>query len=219
MSDQAASISPDHPLTGGCFCGALKYALSAPPKMSGYCHCTQCQRLNGARSPPTRRASNSALTPARHPSLSQDVPSCTRSTSQRPPSHGHPPPQTTATSSTTRRSLTRRVCVARRADAASRRITPKRAVRVYGARNWIATERDASYGTTRCGLSGIYSMGRGSWMSGMGWGSGRDIMIYRCVWTSRNVHSANQELAVFHDHKWCKYIHQASRGNACAQAA
>ncbi|KZV67615.1 hypothetical protein PENSPDRAFT_46918 [Peniophora sp. CONT] len=47
MSDRTTSISPEHPLTGGCFCGALKYALSAPPKMSGYCHCTQCQRLNG----------------------------------------------------------------------------------------------------------------------------------------------------------------------------
>ncbi|KAI0035153.1 Mss4-like protein [Vararia minispora EC-137] len=40
-------ISLTEPLTGGCFCGAVSYALSAPPTMSAYCHCTQCQRLNG----------------------------------------------------------------------------------------------------------------------------------------------------------------------------
>src|SRR5712671_3307645 len=40
-------ITPSSPLTGSCFCGAVKYALSAPPVLRAYCHCTQCQRLTG----------------------------------------------------------------------------------------------------------------------------------------------------------------------------
>jgi len=40
-------ITPSSPLTGSCFCGAVKYTLSAPPVLRAYCHCTQCQRLTG----------------------------------------------------------------------------------------------------------------------------------------------------------------------------
>ncbi|KAI0307625.1 Mss4-like protein [Multifurca ochricompacta] len=39
--------SPSSPLTGSCFCGAITYALSSPPVLRAYCHCTQCQRLTG----------------------------------------------------------------------------------------------------------------------------------------------------------------------------
>ncbi|KZP28924.1 hypothetical protein FIBSPDRAFT_237293 [Athelia psychrophila] len=34
-------------LKGGCFCGAATFSLSAPPLMSAYCHCTNCQRFTG----------------------------------------------------------------------------------------------------------------------------------------------------------------------------
>ncbi|KAI0323054.1 Mss4-like protein [Amylostereum chailletii] len=42
----SSTVSSTSPLAGGCFCGAVSYALTAPPAMSAYCHCTQCQRLN-----------------------------------------------------------------------------------------------------------------------------------------------------------------------------
>lgn len=35
------------PLAGGCFCGALRYQLSAPPLMIYNCHCTNCQKITG----------------------------------------------------------------------------------------------------------------------------------------------------------------------------
>ena len=35
-------------LTGGCACGAVRYALASEPFASGWCHCTTCQRLSGA---------------------------------------------------------------------------------------------------------------------------------------------------------------------------
>ena len=36
----------DH-LTGGCGCGAVRFALSAPLLGAAYCHCTRCQRRTG----------------------------------------------------------------------------------------------------------------------------------------------------------------------------
>ncbi|KAI0271477.1 Mss4-like protein [Gloeopeniophorella convolvens] len=42
-----STISPSSPLTGSCFCGAVTYALTAPPVLRAYCHCSQCQRLTG----------------------------------------------------------------------------------------------------------------------------------------------------------------------------
>jgi hypothetical protein len=36
------------PLTGGCFCGACRYELSAPPYLVYACHCTDCQRQSGS---------------------------------------------------------------------------------------------------------------------------------------------------------------------------
>jgi hypothetical protein len=42
MSDQT-----DYSIQGGCLCGAVRFALTAPPSSSGYCHCTRCQRRTG----------------------------------------------------------------------------------------------------------------------------------------------------------------------------
>jgi len=35
-------------IQGGCHCGAIRYALSAPPTASMICHCRTCQRISGA---------------------------------------------------------------------------------------------------------------------------------------------------------------------------
>ncbi|HEY9888001.1 MAG TPA: GFA family protein [Candidatus Obscuribacterales bacterium] len=35
-------------LTGGCYCGAVRYRSSATPLDAGFCHCTICQRLGAA---------------------------------------------------------------------------------------------------------------------------------------------------------------------------
>jgi hypothetical protein len=35
------------PLSGGCACGAVRYAVTAPFIGAGYCHCHRCQRRTG----------------------------------------------------------------------------------------------------------------------------------------------------------------------------
>jgi len=32
---------------GGCYCGAVRYAISLPPLVKGQCHCRACQRMSG----------------------------------------------------------------------------------------------------------------------------------------------------------------------------
>ena len=35
-------------LEGGCACGAIRYALTAPPLVVHACHCLDCQRITGS---------------------------------------------------------------------------------------------------------------------------------------------------------------------------
>lgn len=36
-------------LKGGCYCGAIRYEITGPPRWSGHCHCRSCQlALGGA---------------------------------------------------------------------------------------------------------------------------------------------------------------------------
>jgi hypothetical protein len=43
MSDTTKPV-----LTGGCQCGAIRFALSAPPAKVSICHCRMCQKASGA---------------------------------------------------------------------------------------------------------------------------------------------------------------------------
>jgi hypothetical protein len=42
MSDQRKPV-----LTGGCQCGAVRYALYSSPQQAGICHCRMCQKAVG----------------------------------------------------------------------------------------------------------------------------------------------------------------------------
>jgi hypothetical protein len=48
MSATIKSGRPVLPLTGGCPCGAVRYAISAFPLFLYACHCTDCQRQSGS---------------------------------------------------------------------------------------------------------------------------------------------------------------------------
>ncbi len=39
---------PPLPLTGGCQCGSVRYALSGPPVVFYVCHCTECQKQSAS---------------------------------------------------------------------------------------------------------------------------------------------------------------------------
>ena len=39
-------------IEGGCFCGAVRYRASAPPKASLICHCASCRRAAAAPAMP-----------------------------------------------------------------------------------------------------------------------------------------------------------------------
>ena len=43
MAEQSKSV-----LTGGCQCGAVRFAVSAPPARISICHCRMCQKASGA---------------------------------------------------------------------------------------------------------------------------------------------------------------------------
>jgi len=44
-------------LTGGCQCGAIRYALYAPPEEASLCHCRMCQKATGNLFIPLARVS------------------------------------------------------------------------------------------------------------------------------------------------------------------
>ena len=55
-----SNASTQNPITGGCQCGAVRYALRAPPERVHVCHCRMCQKAVGgpfAALAPVRRES------------------------------------------------------------------------------------------------------------------------------------------------------------------
>lgn len=45
-------------LTGGCYCGAVRFEVKGSPKASYFCHCQQCRKLTGSA-----HASNMQISP------------------------------------------------------------------------------------------------------------------------------------------------------------
>jgi hypothetical protein len=43
-----AGTEPEHSLTGGCQCGAIRYALSASPREIYVCHCGECRKQSSS---------------------------------------------------------------------------------------------------------------------------------------------------------------------------
>ncbi|MBS0448319.1 MAG: GFA family protein [Proteobacteria bacterium] len=41
---------PGNTIEGGCLCGAVRYAIGAPPQTSLICHCRTCRRASAAPS-------------------------------------------------------------------------------------------------------------------------------------------------------------------------
>lgn len=41
-------MSGDHPLSGGCQCGAIRYELTHGPLQLFVCHCTQCRKQSAS---------------------------------------------------------------------------------------------------------------------------------------------------------------------------
>lgn len=46
--DPTKPISPSNPLTGRCFCAAVRYTLPHPPIESHLCHCHDCRFSSGS---------------------------------------------------------------------------------------------------------------------------------------------------------------------------
>jgi hypothetical protein len=39
--------SPEHPLSGSCLCGGVRYELTAPFRRANLCHCSRCRKHSG----------------------------------------------------------------------------------------------------------------------------------------------------------------------------
>jgi len=42
------SATEGYSIQGGCACGAIRFGLTEPPTLAGYCHCTRCQARTGS---------------------------------------------------------------------------------------------------------------------------------------------------------------------------
>ena len=40
-------MTPSTPITGGCYCGAIRYEITAAPMLKAQCHCRECQHNSG----------------------------------------------------------------------------------------------------------------------------------------------------------------------------
>jgi hypothetical protein len=53
--------SPQHPLTGRCACGSVRFSVTAQFESARYCHCHNCQRRTGTSSSANARVAASAF--------------------------------------------------------------------------------------------------------------------------------------------------------------
>ena len=61
-SPTRAVILPRLPLTGGCACSAVRYAIDAVPRAFYLCHCTECQRQSSSAYGESLRCDPASLT-------------------------------------------------------------------------------------------------------------------------------------------------------------
>ena len=40
--------SPEHPVRGGCLCGAVRFEIVAPFRRASFCHCSRCRKHSGS---------------------------------------------------------------------------------------------------------------------------------------------------------------------------
>ncbi|HEX7940375.1 MAG TPA: GFA family protein [Gemmatimonadaceae bacterium] len=40
--------SPEHPLSGSCLCGGVRFEVTAPFLWANHCHCSRCRKHSGA---------------------------------------------------------------------------------------------------------------------------------------------------------------------------
>ena len=59
--ETASPPSPSEPLQGGCLCGAVRFEITAPFLLAGYCHCAHCQRRTGTGSSANGRVSQAGF--------------------------------------------------------------------------------------------------------------------------------------------------------------
>ena len=59
MTSEASSPAPR--LTGGCQCGAVRYAVTAEPEKPSICHCRRCQKAFGASFAPLASVKKAAF--------------------------------------------------------------------------------------------------------------------------------------------------------------
>lgn len=48
-------------ITGGCLCGALRYAAAGRPRYAGYCYCADCRKASGSGYVPFMGFASSAV--------------------------------------------------------------------------------------------------------------------------------------------------------------
>jgi hypothetical protein len=48
-------------IQGGCLCGKVRFELTAPPEVAGYCHCTRCQKRTGTAASAQARIDGSSF--------------------------------------------------------------------------------------------------------------------------------------------------------------
>ena len=48
-------------IEGGCLCGKVRYEITAPLVVAGYCHCTRCQRRTGSAASASARIAPGSL--------------------------------------------------------------------------------------------------------------------------------------------------------------
>ncbi|KAF7302683.1 GFA domain-containing protein [Mycena chlorophos] len=67
------STAQDIVHNGSCLCGAISFKLEGKPLFSIYCHCTQCQRADGAAFVSSMHFPNSAFTWTHSPTSKPDI--------------------------------------------------------------------------------------------------------------------------------------------------